>query len=95
MCTAYDYIFKGFNQPMIGNFSIPIGDLMMELKAERKEETEIMEELNVQLEKIIKGGALEPSSYGKDGGPLGGNDARGASYSINDMDNSQANLSGD
>jgi len=79
MCTAYDYIFKGFNQPMIGVFSIPIGELMMALKAERKEETEIMEVLNEKLEDIIKAGDLEPNSYGKKKG--------GYRTSINDIDN--------
>lgn len=37
-CTVYDYIYRGFgSQPEIGVFVLPIGDLMMELKAERKE----------------------------------------------------------
>lgn len=29
--AVYDYIFRGFNQPMIGTFSVPIGTLMMDL----------------------------------------------------------------
>ena len=27
-CTVNDYIFKGFSQPMIGSFIIPVGDLI-------------------------------------------------------------------
>jgi hypothetical protein len=27
-CTVYDSLFAGFTQPIIGNFVIPIGDLM-------------------------------------------------------------------
>lgn len=37
--TVYDYIFRGWNQPMIGVFTIPIGEYMLELKAERARET--------------------------------------------------------
>jgi hypothetical protein len=28
VCTVYDYIFMGFNQPLIGSFTIPIGELI-------------------------------------------------------------------
>ena len=52
-CTVYDYIFKGWNQPMIGVFTLPIGELMMELKAERREETAIIENIITELEKIL------------------------------------------
>jgi hypothetical protein len=38
-CTVYDYIYKGWNQPIIGNFVLPLGDLMLALKQERAEET--------------------------------------------------------
>ena len=37
-CQVYDCIFAGFSQPIIGNFTIPIGDLIHELKAERSTE---------------------------------------------------------
>jgi len=37
-CQVYDCIFTGWSQPMIGTFTIPIGDLMHELAAERKTE---------------------------------------------------------
>jgi hypothetical protein len=38
-CAVHDYIFKGFSQPMIGSFIIPVGDLIHALIAERAEET--------------------------------------------------------
>lgn len=31
-CTVFDYIFKGWNQPIIGTFVLPIGELMRDLK---------------------------------------------------------------
>lgn len=37
--TAHDSIAMGVNQPIIGNFVIPVGDLMLELIAEREKET--------------------------------------------------------
>jgi hypothetical protein len=52
-CIAYDYIFRGFNQPMIGVFTMPIGEYMLALKKERKEETDEIEKINVKLERII------------------------------------------
>ena len=53
-CAVYDYIFKGFNQPMIGVFTVPIGQLMLDLKEERRSETEIIQGINESLEKILK-----------------------------------------
>jgi hypothetical protein len=41
-CAVYDYIFKGWNQPMIGVFTLDVGKLMNDLKAEREEETSII-----------------------------------------------------
>lgn len=34
-CAVFDCIFRGWSQPLIGNFDIPIGELMLELAAER------------------------------------------------------------
>lgn len=31
-CACYDFIFKGLNQPMIGIFTVPIGDIMQQQK---------------------------------------------------------------
>jgi len=54
-CMVYDYIFKGFNQPLIGNFIIPIGDLMLDLQEERRTELAAIQKINDELEKIIRG----------------------------------------
>jgi len=37
-CQVYDQVFGGFSQPMIGTFTIPIGELIHELANERKTE---------------------------------------------------------
>ena len=54
-CQVYDCIYTGFSQPIIGNFTIPIGDLMHSLKAERDTETAQLERMVEALEKIAKG----------------------------------------
>lgn len=53
-CAVYDYIFKGFNQPMIGVFTVPIGQLMLDLKEERRSETAVIQNINEELEKLLK-----------------------------------------
>jgi hypothetical protein len=53
-CSVYDYIFKGWNQPIIGVFTLPIGQLMLDLIAERQEETEIMIDIEEKLDIIIR-----------------------------------------
>ena len=53
-CTVFDYIFKGWSQPQIGVFTLPIGALMQELIQERKEETAKMEELLGKLDLLIQ-----------------------------------------
>ena len=40
---------------MIGSFTIPIGDLIHKLRKEREEETEAIEYVNMELDKILKG----------------------------------------
>ena len=54
-CQVYDCIFAGFSQPILGNFTIPIGDLIHELAAERKVELEALELLVTTLDKIAAG----------------------------------------
>lgn len=52
-CTVYDYIFRGWNQPIIGTFVLPIGELMTALKKEREEETGVIRDINEKLEAIL------------------------------------------
>ena len=79
-CQVFDNIFKGFNQPLIGVFTVPVGELMLALKKERKEETEIIEEINQKLEKILRFGNYEPKDYINASIP---NDQTGASNNFN------------
>ena len=37
-CDVYDYIFKGLSQPLLGTFSIPIGDIIEETRVNQEEE---------------------------------------------------------
>ena len=46
-CDVYDYVFRGFNQPLLGTFAIPIGKILEETVQKQKDEI-------VQSEYIIK-----------------------------------------
>lgn len=61
-CTVYDYIYKGWNQPIIGVFTLPIGQLMNDLIKERQEETEVMLKIEEDLSKIILDAKPAPPS---------------------------------
>lgn len=54
-CQVFDNVFSGFSQPMIGSFTIPIGDLVAALKAERDSETAELEKIVEYLKKISSG----------------------------------------
>jgi len=53
-CAVYDYIFRGWNQPLIGTFTLPIGELMHSLALERKEETQAIQDIVDAIDKILK-----------------------------------------
>ncbi len=55
LCTVNDYIFKGFNQPLLGSFIIPVGDLIDDLAEERRTETQAIADILDELDKIIQG----------------------------------------
>jgi hypothetical protein len=53
-CQVFDNIYRGLaNQPLIGNFTLPIGDLMQDLKEERSSELTAIQNIIDQLEQII------------------------------------------
>ena len=54
-CTVHDYIFRGFSQPMIGSFIIPVGELIQKLAKERSEELGAIQYIVEQLDLIMKG----------------------------------------
>ena len=63
-CFVYDNISLGFNQPLIGVFTLPIGDLLTALKEERVAELADLKDLCDKLYKIKDDPqALVPSSY--------------------------------
>lgn len=58
-CQVYDFIFRGLGtQPLIGNFTIPIGDLMADLKEERTTELAAIRNIVTELDLIIKDEAV-------------------------------------
>ena len=54
-CQVYDCIFTGFSQPIIGQFTIPIGELMHDLKQERDTEIAALRKVVDSLDKIADG----------------------------------------
>jgi hypothetical protein len=46
-------VFKGLSQPIIGTFSINLGQMMLDLIAEREEELGKLEEVSKELENYI------------------------------------------
>lgn len=44
----------GVNQPLVGVFTIPIGDMIFELKKERKEESATIKRIIDEIENITK-----------------------------------------
>lgn len=54
-CMVYDNIFAGWSQPLIGVFTLPIGDLMDALYYEREKELTAISDINEALEKILSG----------------------------------------
>ena len=65
----HDYIFKGFNQPLLGSFIIPVGDLIDKLKDERARETKAIEDILKALMEIIEDRGI-PSYNREVGGGL-------------------------
>ncbi len=52
-CAVYDNIFKGWNQPLLGTFTIPIGDILFGKQAEAEEDVENLEKIVTEIENII------------------------------------------
>ena len=65
LCTVHDYIFKGFNQPLLGSFIIPVGDLIDKLADERERETKAIENIIRSLKDIIEDSGVP--SYSREG----------------------------
>jgi hypothetical protein len=61
LSSVHDYIFKGFNQPLLGTFIIPVGDLIDKLAEERYRETTAIQRIITDLDAIMRGEGV--SSY--------------------------------
>ncbi len=61
-CDCYDYVYKGWNQPLVGTFSIGIGEIMHEIANERdediKESEQIIDFLRNRLQGVEKGSII-------------------------------------
>lgn len=60
-CDVYDMIFKGFVQPLLGTFSIPIGDVLEETKHNQADEIEVSEYIIRELKKVLLHGGTAAS----------------------------------
>ena len=60
MCTVYDNIFSGFNQPTIGVFTLPIGELMDDLYAEQTREKLKIREILDEMTRIVENAEFQP-----------------------------------
>jgi hypothetical protein len=68
-------VFSGFSQPLIGSFTIPIGNLVAALKEERDRETAELEKIVAFLKKVSSGEMVASYYAHKEQSP---NDAEGA-----------------
>ena len=63
-CFVYDNIFMGMSQAQIGTFTLEIGQMMLDLKKERFDELQEIENIIMRLHEISKTGTdFEPKSY--------------------------------
>jgi len=53
-CSVYDNIFKSFMQPLLGVFTIPIGEILHQKQSKRQEEMTNLDQIIQELEKIMQ-----------------------------------------
>ena len=53
-CDVYDYIYKGVGQPLLGSFSIPIGEVQDRIVLNQKKEIEESEFYIRELKKVLE-----------------------------------------
>ena len=58
-CSVFDNIFKGFMQPLLGVFTIPIGDILLKKTEERKKEAEGLDHILDELSKMLEGMGIQ------------------------------------
>ena len=52
-CDVYDYIYKGLVQPLLGTFSLSIGEIMHSAKRERDEQMEESDKIITALKRRL------------------------------------------
>ena len=57
-CRVLDKVFKGFSGQLIGSFSIPIGQIMIDQKAEYDKNCAALDEVIRQLDDVLSGKAV-------------------------------------
>ncbi len=62
-CDVYDYVYKGFSQPLIGTFTISIGDIMKEQREERSDNVEKSLRVIEYLKALIRDAGFDVMSY--------------------------------
>lgn len=62
-CDVFDYVYKGLVQPLLGTFTLPIGDIMHQIRQDREAELEESEQVLFELEALLRdmdAGGLAP-----------------------------------
>jgi hypothetical protein len=52
-CSVFDNIFKAFFQPLLGVFTIPVGEILFEQQDQRIKDLESLDSIISELDKII------------------------------------------
>jgi len=58
--AVYDYIFKGVVQPLIGTFSIPLGDMITQTSQEMDRRIEKLTKMYYQIQALEESNFLNP-----------------------------------
>lgn len=51
-CDVYDYVYKGLMQPLLGTFSISIGEMMQEQTRDRERQLKESEDIMAYLKQL-------------------------------------------
>jgi hypothetical protein len=60
-CTVYDSVVMGVRQPILGTFIVALGQLMLDLQAERASETKDLRDVVEAVKKFVRGESLAAS----------------------------------
>ena len=60
-CDVYDYVYKGLVQPLLGTFTLSIGDIMHSIRKEREHEIEESDRIIAFLKDFLNNMEQQPS----------------------------------